>query len=101
MTPLANPSSSASASVALGLLASAWLSRGGASHPADWNDHGGMNYLIGKPVQPELMFAGGSFQAVLEAKKGKFKVVADDDVDPDREYWNIDYRDIIYDYPVE
>lgn len=79
-----------------------WIrNESGASHPADWNDHGGMNYLIGKPVQPELMFAGGSFQAVLEAKKGKFKVVADDDVDPDREYWNIDYRDIIYDYPVE
>ena len=70
-------------------------------HPIDWNSEGGMNYLMGKPVQPELMFAGGSFQAVLEAKKGKFKVVADDDDDLDREHWTVDYQDVIYDYPVE
>ena len=70
-------------------------------HPIAWNSEGGMNYLMGKPVQPELMFAGGSFQAVLEAKKGKFKVVADDDDDLDREHWTVDYQDVIYDYPVE
>jgi len=83
-------------------------------HPIDWNSEGGMNYLMGKPVHPELInyvhypigatppkFEEGSFQAVLEAKEGKFKVVADDDVDPDREYWTVDYQDVIYDYPVE
>lgn len=79
-----------------------WIkNESGASHPPDWNDLGGMNYLIGKPVQPELYKSGRSFQAVLEAKKGKFKVVADDHVDRGREYWTVDYRDIIYDYPVE
>ena len=79
-----------------------WIkNESGTPHPPDWNDLGGMNYLIGKPVQPELYASGGSFQAVIEAKKGKFKVVADDDDDPNREYWTVGYRDIIYDYPVE
>ena len=80
-----------------------WIkSESGASHPIDWNDHGGMNYLIGKPVEPELVVKGQwSFPAVFEERKGKFKVVADYDVDPDRKYWTVDYQDIIYDYPVE
>jgi hypothetical protein len=79
-----------------------WIkNESGASHPSDWNDYGNMNYLTGKPVQPELFSNGGSFQPVIEAKKGKFRVVADDDADPNRTYWTVDYQDIIYDYPVE
>lgn len=78
-----------------------WITNeSGTPHPTDWNDVGGMNYLVGKPIEPELYGSGRSFQAVTEAKKGKFKVVADDDYDPNREYWTVDYQDIIYDYPV-
>lgn len=73
----------------------------GASRPYDWNSRGSMNYLIGKPVEPELFTSGGFFKAVIEAKEGGFKVVADCDADSDREYWTVDYQDIIYDYPVE
>ena len=78
-----------------------WITNeSGTPHPTEWNDVGGMNYLIGKPIEPELYGSGRSFQAVIEAKKGKFKVVADDDYDPNREHRTVDYRDIIYDYPV-
>lgn len=79
-----------------------WITNGsvGYSHPYDWNSRGSMNYLVGKPVEPELFRSGGSFKAVIEAKEGGFKVVADCDADSDREYWTVDYQDIIYDYPV-
>tara|TARA_B100000963_G_C22640769_1_gene680307 strand:+ start:19407 stop:19781 length:375 start_codon:yes stop_codon:yes gene_type:complete len=70
-------------------------------HPIDWNSEGSMNYLMGKPVQPELASTDRYFKAVLEVKEGKFHVYADDDVDPDRESWTVDYQDIIYDYPVK
>lgn len=73
----------------------------GTSHPYDWNDHGEMNHFMGKPVEPHLYASGRSFQTAIEAKKGKFKVVAVSEIDGSREYWAIDYKDIIYDYPVK
>ena len=79
-----------------------WVSEEGYHpHPYEWNDHGEMNHFIGKPIEPELYGSGGSFQAVIEAEKGKFKVVANSKIDGSREYWAVDYKDIIYDYPVE
>ena len=69
-------------------------------HPYEWNDHGEMNHFIGKPIE-RLYGSGGSFEAVIEREKGKFKVVANSKIDGSREYWAVDYKDIIYDYPVE